>query len=128
MEAAVSLIWARAAVRSFDFRRAATISHEAGSDLQGEEETTQVREIRTALFRVSRRLPWESSCLVRALAGRRMLRRRGIPCKIHFGVNRDGEALRAHAWLQAGAEIVCGEEEAASYTPLTCMEDSAAGV
>src|SRR5437016_10365838 len=51
------------------------------------------------------KLPWTSSCLVRAMAARHLLHRRGLPCTLYLGVNRDQPPLRAHAWLRSG--VVC---------------------
>lgn len=81
------------------------------------------RDLRAALIgravrKVGDRLPWHSTCLVRALAARAMLRRRGIDCVLHFGVMREGQALKAHAWLEAGGGHVCGGPEAVGYAPL----------
>lgn len=71
-----------------------------------------------AVDKVGDRLPWRSSCLVRALAARALLRRRGIACVLHFGVGRDDDGFKAHAWLEAGGGHVCGGREAVGLVPL----------
>lgn len=53
-------------------------------------------------------LPWESLCLVQALAARRVLDRRGVPTTLYLGVRREGEALKAHAWLRWGSRHLTG--------------------
>lgn len=77
---------------------------------------------------VADRLPWHSTCLVRALAGAMLLRRRRIRgARVRFGVRRDGGALAAHAWLLLGAETLLGGEQATEYRPLAdlgCREGS----
>lgn len=71
---------------------------------------------------VARRLPWRSTCLVRAVAGGLLLRRRGIMgAVIRFGVKREAGAVTAHAWLLLNGEILLGGEEAADYVPLADM-------
>lgn len=68
---------------------------------------------------VADRLPWHSTCLVRAVAGSLLLARRRIcgGC-IRFGVRKENDRLSAHAWLLLGSDILLGGEEAGAYTPL----------
>ncbi|HKX07774.1 MAG TPA: lasso peptide biosynthesis B2 protein [Stellaceae bacterium] len=75
--------------------------------------------VRRALARVAQRLPWEASCLVRAIAGRMMLQRRGVPSILHLGARSGHQAeLAAHAWLSCGDVHVTGAEIADQYTPI----------
>lgn len=73
--------------------------------------------------RVDAGLPWHSTCLVRAVAGMLLLRRRGIGgAAIRFGVRKREGALEAHAWRLLGGTILLGGEEAANgYVPLADM-------
>jgi hypothetical protein len=80
----------------------------------------RARAIASALRRGAARLPFHSSCLARALAGRMMLARRRMPSTIVFGVAGGGE-LRAHAWLVAGDGMVCGGREAGAFTPIAAF-------
>lgn len=58
-------------------------------------------------------------CLPQALAAHWMLRRRGIPSVIRFGVQRQSEGnLAAHAWLYAGGAVVLGAGVAADFTQI----------
>lgn len=70
-----------------------------------------------AVNRAARRSPWRTTCLIRAMAGRAMLRRRGMPCTLYLGVAPGGaeRRLRAHAWLSAGGEIILGGQEASAF-------------
>jgi len=60
------------------------------------------------------------TCLVRALAARRMLARHGHASQLWFGVARPAEGrFEAHAWLECGgATIVGGDEPGLEYTTL----------
>lgn len=122
LEATVSLVWAWCAVQWVPFsslapRLGAPVpdAEPAPPPLSSETQAEQIRQIRTVLRQTADRLPWHSSCLVRALAGHAVLRRRKIPCTIHFGVNREGGTLQAHAWLRSGAQHVSGQNEAPQY-------------
>ena len=55
--------------------------------------------------------PWKSECYPQALAARGFLTARRIPHRVCFGVRRDGSALVAHAWVQAGDITVTGGTE-----------------
>lgn len=53
--------------------------------------------------------PWESKCLVQAIVGKIMLRRRGINNTLYLGVGRnEGRSLVAHAWLRCGETVITG--------------------
>lgn len=55
------------------------------------------------------------NCLVRAFAGRELLARDGIETRLRIGVRReDTGALKAHAWLEAGGEVVGDTGDVAS--------------
>lgn len=72
--------------------------------------------------RVADRLPWRSTCLVRAVAVWLLLRRRGSrAAAIRLGVRRQDGLLQAHAWLLLGGTILIGAEEADGYVPLADM-------
>jgi hypothetical protein len=87
-----------------------------------EDENSSAFAVRRAMLRAARRLPWDSSCLVRALAAQMMLRRRHLPSVLQLGV-RAGAAtdLSAHAWLKCGDVNVIGDESAAEFTPIAAF-------
>jgi hypothetical protein len=61
------------------------------------------------------------TCLVRAMAGRRLLALKGYGSRIFVGVRSSSDAgLEAHAWLCAGDAVVLGNAsgEVREYLPL----------
>lgn len=84
-----------------------------------EEKSAAVLAVRRAILQASERLPWQSNCLVRALAAKMMLRRRGLPSLLQLGV-RIGTTreLFAHAWLRCGEIEVVGAEDSAEFSPI----------
>lgn len=52
--------------------------------------------------------PWESKCLVRALTAQRLLKKKGIPSTLYFGVGKKQDSMVAHAWLRTGEIYVTG--------------------
>jgi hypothetical protein len=50
--------------------------------------------------------PLEMQCLERALALQRLLQGRGIPAEFRIGVEKEGDALHAHAWLEVDGRPV----------------------
>jgi hypothetical protein len=89
----------------------------------GTDENSTASAIRQAILRGAGRLPWHSSCLVRALAAQIMLRRRRLPSVLQLGV-RAGAAkeLSAHAWLRCGEIDIVGVESAAEFTPIAIFQ------
>ncbi len=79
-----------------------------------------------AITLASRHVPWTSTCLMRAMAGQWMLRRRGVPGAVHLGLTRNeisGEWL-AHAWLRSGGRVLLGGAELSrGYTAVASFAD-----
>ncbi len=73
--------------------------------------------ISSALNMASRYTLWESQCLVKALAGMKMLEKRQIESTLYLGTAKDenGEMI-AHAWLRSGAYYVSGAEGMEKFT------------
>lgn len=63
------------------------------------------------------RLPVHANCMVQALAGLAMLRRRGIPGRLVLGLRRDDPAagLEAHAWVEVRGQVLIGAETDRPY-------------
>ena len=81
----------------------------------GDEST--VYAVSKAVRWMARHTPWESKCMVMAIAAKRMLERRGIPCTLYFGTGRDETGrLAAHAWLRSGPFVVTGGEMMHKFT------------
>ena len=62
--------------------------------------------------------PWESACLVKALAARKMLQQRSIPGILFLGVRKEATgsgAMQAHAWTMAGESLLTGGAEHDTY-------------
>lgn len=63
----------------------------------------------------SRLSPWRSVCLHRALTLHRMLRRRGVPSVLHYGISPVSGKFGAHMWVTLGDDILIGGETRASH-------------
>jgi len=87
------------------------------------QDTATAHAVRRAVCVAAKRYP--ETCFARALAGRVMLRRRGLGSSLHFGVcaGEDG-ALKFHAWLCHGDVVVTGREGHRRYTVLTTFHDA----
>ena len=81
-----------------------------------------LRRVRWAVEAASRRVPWQSLCLVQAMTARSMLRRRGRSGIVYFGLAKDDEKdLLAHAWLRSGGLIISGNCELRKYTTVSAF-------
>jgi hypothetical protein len=80
---------------------------------------TDAKRISWAVETAARIVPTAKNCLVRAIAGREMLARRGVSSQIRLGVAKNSpDILSAHAWLECGSMIVTGEGEHRSYAAM----------
>jgi hypothetical protein len=67
-----------------------------------------LQAVARAVTTTSRHTPWESACLVQAIAAKLMLKRRAIPSTLYLGVAKEDNRLTAHAWLRTGSLILTG--------------------
>lgn len=81
-------------------------------------ELATVRRVSEAIHLMSRYTPWESKCIVRAIAGMKMLERRGIESTLYLGTSKEDNngALSAHAWLRSGSYYITGADVMKQYT------------
>jgi hypothetical protein len=76
-----------------------------------------VKSISQAIHIMSKYTFWESKCLVKAIAGMKMLERRKIESTIYLGTAKDETGkMIAHAWLRSGPIFVTGFEEMSKFT------------
>ena len=70
--------------------------------------------------RVARRLPFEASCLPKAMAAHWMLRRRGVSSRLWIGARSaaKGGPLKYHAWLTVDGKSVIGGRPDGTFVPL----------
>ncbi|WP_079505345.1 lasso peptide biosynthesis B2 protein [Mesobacillus jeotgali] len=70
-----------------------------------------LKQISQAIHIMSAYTFWESQCLVKAIAGMKMLERRKIESTLYLGTAKDEEGkLIAHAWLRSGTYYMSGSE------------------
>ncbi|CAM3962203.1 lasso peptide biosynthesis B2 protein [Lederbergia lenta] len=82
-----------------------------------EQNNERVKNISHAIHIMSKYTPWESQCLVKAIAGMKMLERRGIDSTLYLGTARDEDGkMIAHAWLRSGPYYISGAEGMGKFT------------
>lgn len=104
-------------------RRVAALQHQRqatpAAPLSGEQ-AAEAAELGALVAIAARYTPWRSSCLVQVLALQHLLAARAIPGQFYLGVrlgqaDQPPGALGAHAWLQCGEAVVCGEPARRGY-------------
>jgi len=85
-----------------------------------EEQSAEIaRRVRWAVEAIARHSPIAFVCFPQTLAGYTMLRRRGVPSTMVYGVARSPvNKLTAHTWLMMGDRVVLGGEGSAQFTPV----------
>lgn len=121
-EAAMLLLTVRIALAVLPLPRALRlfgIAHGvAGSGRTDPDNATLVGR---AVARAARHVPFRAVCLQQAFAALLMLRRRGLAATVHFGLLREGDELKAHAWSRCGEVPVTGVAAAAGFTPVAVL-------
>jgi hypothetical protein len=114
VEAFVFLGWARL-LKSFRFSKIAPSFGEYMKETPlkiVEGNLKLLKNVSQAVNLMSRHTPWDSVCLVKAIAAMKMLERRQIESTIYFGTAKDDQGkLIAHAWLRSGPYIITGADE-----------------
>jgi hypothetical protein len=91
--------------------------HGTTPDKVPEDEMRAARDISQAVENAARHTPWESRCLVQAIAANAMLRRRGMRGTLYLGLAKDERVgVCAHAWLRFGDMILTGESEVDEFS------------
>ena len=69
----------------------------------------QIGRVAWAVNKISKYTPWQSKCLVQAIAAKRMLQARQIVSTLYLGVKKsNSQQLEAHAWLRSGSLYLTG--------------------
>lgn len=111
--------WKIATQHSKEYLPEYVLKESKTADLQKEILGKQVTKI---INGIAWRLPFLSSCMVKALAAHRMLHKRGVPHTIHFGVHKPSpEKLEAHAWLSINHKVLIGGGGLGKYTEVNRM-------
>lgn len=97
---------ADAGLRCLGFRRLAPRLRPAAGVVPAGDTLQQARFRAWAVSRAARIFPGHPACLPQAVAVQLWLRRDGIPAQFHIGVDRDGAALLAHAWVEVEGQPV----------------------
>ena len=108
------------------FRHTATLiggTRQSGIQTAGETSPQLKRATGVArrIERIGPRMPFRTTCLVRAVAGWLLLSRRGLASTIRFGVAMEDGKLAAHAWLIVEGVTLLGGAEAEGFQPLADM-------
>lgn len=89
---------------------------ESSYDLNAANKET-LANISRAINIMSRYTIWESQCLVKAIAGMKMLEKRKIDSTLYLGTAKDENGgLIAHAWLRSGPFYITGFEVMDRFT------------
>lgn len=66
-------------------------------------------EVAWAVKAAARRLPLRLVCFQQALAAQRMMRRRCVDARLHYGIALDQKDMAAHAWVEVDGRVLIGE-------------------
>jgi hypothetical protein len=120
LEARVTLVLARVAVRSIPFPLLVRWLERAPrrEELRGPRRRRARREVRAAVGSASRYLPGRTACGPKAIAAQTMLRRRGVSTVLYLGIGPEVSGRRGHTWLKDGDAPVVGVRSEHPYLPV----------
>jgi hypothetical protein len=69
-----------------------------------------LRKVRWSILACARRVPWRAKCFQQGLAAHCMLRSKGVPSILYYGVApARADGLTAHVWVGDGDKSIFGE-------------------
>jgi hypothetical protein len=128
LEALVILTIASAIIKLLPFRRTVELTQRRLPRKidDPEKQRRLIAQARWAVLACAGRVPWRAVCFQKGLTLQLMLRRRGIPSTLHYGVAQsEGEGLRAHVWVGVGDRTILGGEEAPQFSCLASFPAAA---
>lgn len=110
LEAAASLARAAAIIRFWPFRAALNFgSVPLSKNMKISVET--IDELSWSVRTIAKKVPFRALCFEQGLTLQRMLRRRGIDARLHYGIGKnDASLIEAHVWVNVGDRVVIGEQ------------------
>ena len=114
VEALGALAFASAAIRLLPMRRIVGLASRPLGRRRAEPAQALTRA-RWAVEALARRVPWRAVCFQQGLALQRMLRRRGVPAVLHYGIAQEADKLTAHVWVTVDDSIVIGAPAARTH-------------
>ena len=120
------MIFAKIAIPTFAFSRLQRYLGEVSSDqdfpVEAAADRLKIKQVRTAIARASKILPFHCQCLVTAICARKLLKDLGCSPRLYLGVAKEakekeslnkGPGLMAHAWVKLGDQWIVGKSETA---------------
>ena len=120
-EAAVALCLAALMVAFMPFRNVVRTAAWRGAAIPRGDPDAVAEKAAVAIDRAARRLPLRLVCIQRSLALQWMLRRRGHPAHLHYGILNERDRLTAHVWVSLAGQILLGEAGAATHACVTTI-------
>jgi hypothetical protein len=119
-EAVLMLAGASLAIKLLPFRTLmAPLGRPARIDPDAKRRAMRTVEARWGVRAAAPFLPWRIVCFQKGVALHLMLRRRGVPSILHYGVAQAGEdGIKAHVWVSAEGVDLIGGAEARGFTCL----------
>ena len=79
--------------------------------------TGEAEDVIWAVEAVAKRAPWRTVCIHKGITAQRLLRRRGLDAKLHYGIGHGhgGDGLAAHVWVSLEDISLIGGEEAGTF-------------
>ena len=118
-EAGLWLLMAKLAILLIGFKRTASWLGHPRALIEPDRPTfpeSGPKRLGKYIQKTAKHVPWDSKCLVQAIAGQLMLKVRRLPGTIYFGVNKENGQMKAHAWLRSGSTILTGGQQKKQYT------------
>lgn len=100
--------------------------HVGYSHLLDPDQLRQAAQIGKLVRLAARHSPWQSKCLVQAMAAKVLLACMRIPATVYLGVaGSKPRGLQAHAWVTAGPVYVTGIHETRDFTVIAVFTSRA---
>lgn len=128
IEACLCLMIARVAIALLPFRHVGSLASRKIHRRHSPDCPNIGPRVRWAIHNMAVRVPWRAMCFERGVAVQLMLRMRGIPSVLYYGVRQDAVGLKAHVWVRDGDIDVIGGELAEQFSVLATFPSLDSGL
>jgi Transglutaminase-like superfamily len=105
------------------FRKIAPILGRAMQESRQQGGEAKAEEVRVAVARASKRVPWQARCFEQAIAAKMMLKVRGVRSTVYFAVKKNETSMLAHAWLRVNGKTITGGPDANDFAVISWFGD-----
>ncbi|MFC2086796.1 lasso peptide biosynthesis B2 protein [Bacteroidota bacterium] len=106
-------------IQCFSFKRYCHIlGNENTSKINNQYDQVFAEQVVKYILLTSKYMPIQIKCFAQALVAKKILKRKKIHSTLFLGIQKNGDILEAHAWLEINGHVVLGIMKKSTFIPV----------